>query len=202
MNEVKKNIALSVNANFSFDFNSGKKELFVKGYTLLQIDSINAIFAECVRQGVRARAQIAYILATAYHEGNDYDGKSTGKVQALVPISEKGSESYLRKKPYWPYIGMGFVQLTWLENYKKFQPLLKEKFSVDIIKEPKYLLRIDVSAFVLVYGMMNGMFSGKKLSTYINSGKTDYPGARKVVNGTDKAEHIASIASKFYKCIF
>lgn len=202
MNGVKTNISLSINANFSFNFDAGREYLFKNSYTMLQIDSINGIFAECVRQGVRLKSQIAYILATAYHEGNDYNGKSTGSIQALVPISEKGSESYLRKKPYWPYIGMGYVQLTWLENYKKFQPLLKEKFSVDIIKDPKSLLRIDVAAFVLVYGMINGMFSGKKLSTYINSGKTDYPAARKVVNWTDKAEHIASIASKFYKCIF
>jgi len=99
-------------AKLSFNFDAGRKELFTKGYTQLQVDSINAIMAECVRQGVKLKTQVAYILATAYHEGNDYDGKSTGKMQALVPIVEKGSDRYLKSKPYWPYIGMGFVQLT------------------------------------------------------------------------------------------
>lgn len=189
-------------AKLSFNFDAGRKELFTKGYTQLQVDSINAIMAECVRQGVKLKTQVAYILATAYHEGNDFDGKSTGKIQALVPIVEKGSDTYLKSKPYWPYIGMGFVQLTWLNNYKKFQPLIKQRFGVDIIATPKLLLRVDISAFVLVYGMINGTFTARKLSNYIHSGKTDFPEARRVVNGTDRAEHIAGIATKFLKCIF
>lgn len=189
-------------AKLSFNFDAGRKELFTKGYTQLQVDSINAIMAECVRQGVKLKTQVAYIFATAYHEGNDFDGKSTGKIQALVPIVEKGSDTYLKSKPYWPYIGMGFVQLTWLNNYKKFQPLIKQRFGVDIISNPKLLLRVDISAFVLVYGMINGTFTARKLSNYIHSGKTDFPEARRVVNGTDRAEHIAGIATKFLKCIF
>lgn len=185
----------------SFSFDKGKADLFTRGYTQLQVDSINAIVAEANKQGVTNKAQLAYILATAYHEAYDYDGKTTGTIQRLVPIKEKGSDAYLRGKKYWPHIGFGFAQITWEDNYKKFAPMIKKQFGVDILKNPELLLRVDIAAFVIVYGMVNGTFTGKKLADYIRPTKTDFPNSRRIINGTDKAEVIAGYASKFLKCI-
>ena len=185
----------------SFDFEKGRVQLFTRGYTQLQVDGINAIVSEANRQGITNKAQLAYIFATGYHEGFDYDGKTTGTVQRLVPIKEKGSAAYLRGKSYWPHIGYGFAQITWLDNYRKFAPVIKQKFGVDILKNPELLLRTDIAAFVIVFGMVNGTFTGRKLSNYITSARIDFPKARRIINGVDEAETIASYASSFLKCI-
>lgn len=194
MTEMKENAP-------KFNFVQARKEgLFSKIYQL-QVEGIETILIECQKHGITLKSQIAYILATAYHEGYDYDGKSTGRKQRLVPIKEKGSEAYLQSKEYYPFIGRGYVQITWLDNYKKYQPIIREKFGVDIIIEPDALLRVDIAAFVLVHGMKYGIFTGKKLSDYITSYRADFPNARRIVNYTDKAELIAGYAMKFLKCL-
>ncbi|MEM6698917.1 MAG: hypothetical protein AAF599_11005 [Bacteroidota bacterium] len=43
--------------------------------------------------------------------------------------------------------------------------------------------------------MMNGSFTRKKLSTYINSSNIDFINARRTVNGTDRASLIAGYAN-------
>jgi len=185
----------------TFDYIRARKEGLFGAMSQLQVDSIEAILNECRNQAITLKTQIAYILATAYLEAFDYDGKSTGRIQRLVPIREKGSVAYLKSKVYYPFIGYGYVQITWLENYKKLQPIILEKFGVDILKCPEALLRIDVAAFVIVYGMKYGVFTKKKLSDFITSHRADFPKARAIVNGNDKAELIAGYAMKFLKCV-
>jgi predicted chitinase len=38
----------------------------------------------------------------------------------LMKESDSKDGSYLRGKSYYPYYGRGFIQLTWMENYKKY----------------------------------------------------------------------------------
>jgi hypothetical protein len=45
--------------------------------------------------------------------------------------------------------------------------------------------------------MAAGIYTGKKLSDYIGNGKRDYVNARRIINGTDKAQQIAAIAESF-----
>lgn len=45
--------------------------------------------------------------------------------------------------------------------------------------------------------MEEGIFTGKKISMYINSDKIEYENARKVINGSDQKKLIASFAEKF-----
>jgi len=155
----------------------------VKKLTPIQVDSIKSILSEIKTQEITDPKQIAYILATAYHESR------------FKPIIEMGGQAYLKSKPYYPHYGRGFVQITWLRNYKKMQKIIEKTgrfVGVDIIKNPSDLLKIDVAAFVLVYGMKHGIFTGKKLSDY-----EDFFNMRRIVNATDKAALIASYAQKF-----
>lgn len=46
----------------------------------------------------------------------------------------------------------------------------------------------------MVDGMEAGRFTGKKLSDYLPG---DYVNARRIINGTDKAEQIAGYARQF-----
>lgn len=184
-----------------YDFNKGKEVGLFTKYSQLQVDTINSVVLYANKLGVKSTKQLAYILATAYHEAYDYDGKTTGTIQRLVPLKEKGSDTYLKSKKYYPYIGYGLVQLTWKYNFEKFAPIVSNEFGVDILANPELLLRKDISAFVIVYGMVHGSFTGKKLNDYINSNITDYPNARRIINGTDKMALIASYAYKLNECL-
>ncbi len=184
-----------------FNFEEARKTLFPK-YSQLQVDSINAIVKEANDYKVD-KYQLAYILATAYHEAYDYTGNQTGTIQRLVPIHEGGSLAYLKSKKYYPHIGRGFVQLTWERNYEKYRKPVLDKFGVDIVKNPEAVMRIDIAAFIIVDGIMKGHFNGKGqgLSYYVNSTKQDYINARRTVNLLDKASLIAGYAKKFEKVI-
>jgi hypothetical protein len=48
---------------------------------------------------------------------------------------------------------------------------------------------------ILVVGMLEGLFTGKKLPNYINKDRVDYKRARYVVNGRDRASEIARMAN-------
>jgi len=146
-----------------------------KGYTRLIIDT-------CLKHGL-LRNQAAYVLATAFHE----------TAHTMKPVREYGGEAYLRSKKYYPYVGMGFVQLTWLENYKK----ASKELGVDFVSDPKKLLEPAYSAEILVIGSRDGWFTGKKLSDYITLAKSNYVSARRIINGTDKALLIAGYAKEY-----
>lgn len=111
----------------------------------------------------------------------------------MKPVREYGGETYLRSKKYYPYVGMGYVQLTWLANYEK----ASKKLGVDFVSNPKLLLEPRYSAEIIVIGMKDGWFTGKKLSDYITLQKSDFVNARRIVNGTDKAQEIADLAREY-----
>ncbi|WP_343621601.1 hypothetical protein [Acinetobacter proteolyticus] len=148
-----------------------------------QIDGINFLVSVLGEDKTIIPTQVAYILATAWHE----------TAKTMQPVIEYGSEKYLKSKQYYPYIGYGYVQLTWLANYKKMGDYLK----IDLVKNPKLALQADIAARVMIVGMKKGMFTGKKLADYINQDGKDYINARRIINGTDKAELIAGYAEIF-----
>lgn len=126
--------------------------------------------------------QMAYVLATVDHES----------AHTFHPIKEfrarVGSKGRANQDRYWltGFYGRGYVQITWKRNYEKF----------GIAENPDKALEPDTAYEVLSRGMREGLFTGHKLERYIN-GQTDYVNARRVVNGTDKAELIAKNAIKF-----
>ena len=151
-----------------------------KGDTRLIIDM-------CKKHGL-LRNQAAYVLATAWHES----------AHTMRPVMEYGGTAYLKAKKYWPYVGRGYVQITWLENYQKASKAL----GVDFVKFPKMLMEPKYAAPILVVGMKEGWFAGDKkgrhrLDRYITLQKSDYTGARRIVNGTDKAGLIATYAHAY-----
>jgi putative chitinase len=127
---------------------------------------------------------ISYAFATAYHE----------TAFTMQPIKEYGGESYLQSKPYYPYYGRGYVQLTWEENYRK----MGDKLGVNMLGANKdKALEPSIAAEVMYVGMRDGDFTGKKLSTYFSSSVNDPVNARRIINGTDKAQTIAGYHDKF-----
>lgn len=148
----------------------------------LKLGDTRLIINACKAKGV-LRNQCAYVLATAYHE----------TAHTMKPIAELGSQKYLKSKKYWPFIGRGYVQITWEANYKK----AGGKLGVDFVKNPDLLLQAKYAAPILVIGMLEGWFTGKGLDTYITLSKSDFLGARRIINGTDKAALIAGYAKQY-----
>ena len=64
----------------------------------------------------------------------------------------------------------------------------------DLVQHPNVVMRLPVSTFILVFGMKNGTFTGLKLSDFITSAKQDFRGARKIINGLDKADLVSGYA--------
>ncbi len=124
---------------------------------------------------------LAYMLATAYHE----------TAHTLQPVTEYGSNTYLHSKPYWPFIGRGYVQLTWKANYEKY----------GIADHPEKALEPELAAHIMIAGMVNGIFTGRKLSQYFNDHTDDPINARRIVNSLDRAEKIADYYIDFLQMI-
>lgn len=152
-------------------------ESFPLQYRPRQMTGIIKIITAFYQNGYSDIQWLSYILATAFHE--------TGFT--MLPVTEYGSEKYLKEKPYWPYIGRGYVQITWLENYKKY----------GIDKNPEMALDADIAAFILIDGMVNGSFTSRKLSNYFNYDAEDPIGARKIINGNDRSMRVAEYYNGF-----
>lgn len=148
----------------------------------MNLGDTRLIIDACKAAGL-LRNQAAYVLATAYWE----------TARTMKPVREYGGETYLRSKAYYPYVGMGYVQLTWKANYEK----ASKKLGVDFVASPKLLLQSKYAAPILVDGMTEGWFTGKKLADYITPATSDFQGARRIINGTDKAASIAAIARDY-----
>lgn len=131
---------------------------------------------------------LAYAFATAYHE----------TAYTMLPIKEYGGQSYLQSKPYYPYFGRGYVQLTWEENYRK----MGEKLGIDLLGANKdRALEPAIAAEVMYAGMRDGDFTGKKLATYFSPTIDDPVNARRIINGTDKAATVAEYHRAFLAAI-
>lgn len=174
-----------------------RAELFKGSISNDQLKGIQGIIAEYNKECLNDLRQLGYILATIYHE--------TAKTMRPIPEYGKGAnydygkKLKMNRKPYTVpnqlYYGRGYVQLTWYENYDA----MGRKLGLDLLNNPDLLLTVEVSTKVAFIGMKLGMFTGKKLSDYFNATKTDWIGARKIINGQDMAVKISEYAKLFYK---
>lgn len=138
--------------------------------------------------------QLAYILGTVQREtANTYL-----PVKEAYWLSEEWRKHNLR---YYPAYGRGFVQITWDSNYNKMANLIKHELGLDVYKMGKgkydWALDPNLAAFILVYGMVKGTFTGRPLGQFIAGGNTDYLNARKIVNGMDAASTIMKYAQEW-----
>lgn len=169
-----------------------------------QVNGFEAIFNEWDNKKFNDTRWLAYMLATVYHE----------TAKTIAPIEEYGkgkTRPYGKKLKYSGvayitpnkiYYGRGFVQLTWYENYELLGRLLK----LDLLNNPELCLTLNVATKVMFEGMLKGSssigdFTGKCLEMYFNTKVEDPINARKIINGTDKANLIASYYWLFKKCL-
>lgn len=135
---------------------------------------------------------LAYILATTHHEtGRRFEPiEEIGRGQGR-PYGKPDPETGLR------YYGRGYVQLTWKDNYHR----MGDALGVDLLWHPELALDPGIALRIIFFGMINGSFTGRRLSRYFNATTEDWRNARRIVNGLDRADEIASIARRYYAAI-
>lgn len=173
-----------------------------------QVNGLNTLL-DAVKGSPLSHA--AYMLATAWHE----------TAATMQPVKEYGGPSYFTKmydvggdRPKMciangntcagdgpRYCGRGYVQLTWKANYAK----AGERLGVDLVNNPDLAMNAGVAARIMREGMDHGWFTGKRLATYLPASGTatrqQYLAARRIINGTDKAELVEDYAQAFEKAL-
>ena len=152
----------------------------------------------CTRiQGACAAARFpvawgAYVLATAVHE-------TAGQLRPIAEYGKGAGRPYGKPGRNGGQVayGRGDVQLTWDENYERADRELG--LGGRLIANYDLALDPEISARIIVRGMQEGWFTGKALAAYLPATATQaqFAAARRIVNGTDKAELIAGYAVTF-----
>lgn len=186
-------------------FDTVRDTLFDGAMSQGQVYGMEAILREWEAQQLTDLRWLGYIMATAYHE----------TAQTMQPIAEygKGKKYDYGKKlkmvggpgkriPYTLpdklYYGRGHTQNTWYENYERLTKAAKTLGKDwDFLNNPELLLQMEPSIWATFFAMQVGLYTGKKLKDYFNETKEDWVNARKIINGTDKAELIAGYGKKF-----
>lgn len=166
--------------------------------------------------GITHLRRIAYLLATAQHAshfGTDLEERGTGPVQdgfdrsfdrydAGTPLgaslgnTEPGDGDRFR--------GRGFVHVRgrasytiWSQRLGMPEQLVGGTRVPFFVAYPAAMARPTVAAQTLVRGMRDGLFTGIPLGYFVNDKKTDYHGARRVVDGPEHASVVAELATTF-----
>lgn len=177
-----------------------------------QVDGIEGILAAFESHGDGKADTLAYALATAFHETGSRmvpvrEGFASSDASARRIVSnlaaKRGASSAVAKyaKPAGAYshvyYGRGLVQLTWLSNYHASS----KDAGVDLVRYPDKMLEPEISARVMIKGLLDGRWNGqgKGLRYYLDKG--DLRGARRTVNITDKWELIAGYHKAFLAAI-
>jgi len=144
---------------------------------------------------------LAYILATSYHE----TGKHMMPVREGFASNDADARRIVAGREYgkpdpWTgqvYYGRGDVQLTWRKNYDLMGHLL----NLPLVANPDLALKPDVSSAIMFEGMIQGLFTGKKLADFFNGDRADWVNARQIINRLDRAELIAGYAKAFHAAL-
>lgn len=160
---------------------------------------------------------LAYILGTSMHESNDtfapvvegyWIKPESKRVAALYNYYAKNNPKALRTifpngKHGTAFYGRGrVVQLTHDFNYKYAS--FKIYNDNRLYKNPELIITdVNCDMAVTFRGMLEGWFTGYRLAQFFphGSNKANWAGARKIINGLDKASLIAGCAMKFYDCL-
>lgn len=217
-------------------FSKIKASLFGGKLSQAQVDNMNALETESLKRGVTDARQLAYILATAFHEtggrmeptyeGLNYsaqamantwpsryavDSKDKVKVPNATAKRLANNPKAIANHCYanrmgngdeasgdgWKFRGRDYCQTTGKDNYRRCGSYA----GVDLVVFPDRIMEPAIAACNIVLGMKEGWFTGKKLSQYINAKAVDFEGARKIINGTDKAKKIALEAQMFLSAL-
>src|SRR5690606_37964715 len=152
-----------------------------------QVDTINGLLAAASHWRL---SWLAYGFATACHEARrkPIEGWGEGKGRPYCKPGKQGQSQ----------LGRGLVQLTWDRNYWWADKALG--LGGSLLANFIRALEPEIATAILVKGMETGAFTGKGLADYLPDRlgtPAQYREARRIINGTDRAEMIAGYAERF-----
>lgn len=196
--------------------------------------SVILILQQCVQMGIKSADQVAYILSTAWTESRMGKWMTESGWMSESSAEKKGERRYgpngtlsssarrlgnTNPGDGGRYMGRGYVQLTWKNNYARMSKLLIQNgftytqdgvtygdgkngtTPIDLVTNYRHVNRNQVlAARILVLGMDGGHYvnDGKGLDSYIPENKpaslTNFDNARQIVNGSDKKTLISDNA--------
>jgi putative chitinase len=166
-----------------------------------QVEGFEAVFEEWDIRGLNDNRFLAYILATIWHEvgGKMHPIEEIGKGKGL----KYGKRVWYNGTAYDDithiFYGRGHTQNTWRDIYLKLTNSNRKGW--DFVNNPELLLTMECSIWATFHSMLTGLYTGKKLSDYFGHNSNNPVNARRIINGTDKAELIATYYERFKKCI-
>jgi putative chitinase len=210
-------VVASDDAGYAFD-DYGKFYDFLRSNKMLgpkitadEFNGCDAILKACVRANWPV-SFTAYALATAYLE----------TAHKMQPVKELGGAAYYTRmydiKGARPtkarelgnltpgdgakYCGRGYPQLTGKNNYAKATAKLRALgIDVDLVANPDLAMRADVAAAIMISGMSEGWFTGRKLGDDLPAkgpaGLSQFKASRDIINGHDREDDVATYAIDF-----
>jgi hypothetical protein len=183
-----------------------------------QVEGMGFILDKFDEDGKFHLDEKAYMLATTFHETAAHMKPVR---ETLAPTDDEAirilDKSFARgvmhwvTKPYWrkdsagrSWLGRGYVQLTHKANYQAMTKIL----DVDLVADPTLAMTPDVAIRIMFEGMRRGVFTGHALHDYLDGvdegaaeDYREFVNARKIINGTESADKIATAALTFKKAL-
>jgi putative chitinase len=207
--------------NRAFFFGEVRANLFNGSLKQSQVDGMNSILDEWEENhSTQDDRWLAYMLATAYHETGramlpveenlNYSAK---RLRQVFPsrFSDEDAEAYagdrkrIANRAYankigngdeasgdgWRFRGRGLVQITGRANYAKF----------GIEATPDDALNDVKTVAIMFRGMIEGLFTGRRLSDYFSGDKADWTSAREIILAGNLEAEIGGYGKAFYRSI-
>ena len=201
---------MAINRRFFFD--NARLSLFDGSLRTSQVQGLTAILDKWETESPQADDRwLAYMLGTTHHETGrtmqpvreTFASSDAQAISRLNSAFRAGRLSWVRA-PYWipdsegrSWLGRGFVQITHKDNYRRLGDMIGE----DLITDPTRAMNIDVALKIMFVGMREGAFTRKRLADFFSPGREDWRNARKIINGVERADLVASYARKYYASI-
>jgi hypothetical protein len=188
------------------------KPIFGK-YAATQVAGLNAILDETVKRSLTDIRWPAYMCATTFHEtagamqpvietrqASEKQNPSVDVAISRLERAFKAGKMPWVKSPYWrkdddgqSWLGRGLPQVTHKANYA----WAEKETGIPFTKDPSLMLVMENAVPVMFIGMIEGRFTGKKLSDYFNATKDQPTQARRIINGLESAAKVAGYHAKF-----
>ena len=184
-------------------FDAARGTLYGGRLARTQVAGLTALLDRFERGGeTRDRRFLAYMLATAHHE----TGGRLQPVRETFAVSDAAAIARLDRAfaagrlpqvsaPYWrrdgegkSWLGRGLVQITHRRNYARLAALT----GLDLVGRPELAMETAAAVEILFTGMLRGAFTGQRLDDHFSDARADWVGARRIVNGRDRAEKVAA----------
>lgn len=201
---------MAINRKFFFD--QVRLTLFDGAFRQPQVAGLTAILDKWERESPDADDRwLAYMLGTTHHETGrtmqpvrETFAKDDATAISRLDAAFRAKKLTFVKTPYWrrdadgkSWLGRGYVQLTFKTNYERMSKLCE----VDLTTDPTRAMQPEAALQIMFVGMREGSFSGKKLGQFFNGKTEDWRSARRIINGLERADLVATHAKKYYAAI-